>query len=409
VRRFLKFVRTTSALLRALGRRAVTRSCRLAFVGLELAPRRPIPLGIDLRHGRKVRPLLLLLAFIACAASPVRGMDPADIRAHMRRVFEWQVQHPWSEQHPLDHRWGNRGWVQGAFLTGVMEAYRATGDETYLDYARRRATENHWLLGGRWRHADDHIGGQTYVELHLLAPAASPLEVTREVVDRFVQLTEPGREVWSWCDALYMSPPLLTKLARVTGDPTYLGVLDRWYWDIHDALYDEEERLFYRDSRFLAPADGRKIFWSRGNGWVLAGLARLLDDLPPEHATRTRYEALFRVMAERVVQLQPNDGLWRADLLRPMEAHGESSGSAFFAYALAWGIRQELLPEAAYRPAVEHAWHALVGCVDEDGKLGWVQPIGYAPDAYDATTAQEYGAGAFLAAGAHLLPLASSP
>ncbi len=360
-----------------------------------------------------LRPVFTLLGFACvpfsmtmttdCAAASEAEAEPVPVT--LRRVFDWQVANLWSKQHPLDHRWGPRGWVQGAFLTGVMEAYRATGDAAYLDYARTRAEANGWQPGARLEHADDYVAGQTYLELHALEPGAAPITALQAQVDRLMAEPHTGRELWWWCDALYMAPPTWAKLAAVTGDARYLETMDAWFWDVHAALFDPAEALFYRDKRFLNPEDGRKVFWSRGNGWVLAGLARLLDVLPADHATRERYEELFKQMAARIVALQPADGLWRANLLHPEAPHGEASGSAFFCYALAWGINRGLLPAAEYRPAVDRTWAALLDCIAADGRVGWVQPIGFAPDEYDATTTQEYGAGAVLAAGGQILQL----
>lgn len=357
-----------------------------------------------------VRAAVLLLALTGAGIAAEPQPTPT-VTTAMRRVFDWQVAHPRSSQYPLEDRHGNRGWVQGAFLTGVMEAYRATSDQAYLDYAAATAAANDWKLGSRPRHADDHIVGQTYIELHELSPTEGQLDSTRSVLDSLLAHPVAGRELWSWCDALYMSPPTFAKLARITGEKRYLVAMDRMYWDACEAFYDPAEKLFYRDKRFVNPKSGPKVFWSRGNGWVLAGLARLLDVIPADFPSRPRYVELFRAMAARLTALQPADGLWRANLLQPEGRHGEVSGSAFFCYALAWGINQGILPADEYRPAVERTWNALLPCIDSDGRLGWVQPIGFAPDAYDATTSQEYGAGAFLAAGSQVmkLPPLSSP
>ena len=58
-------------------------------------------------------------------------------------------------------------------------------------------------------------------------------------------------------------------------------------------LYDEQEGLWFRDENYLPDrartADGKKVFWSRGNGWVFAGLARTLEILPEEHAYYREY------------------------------------------------------------------------------------------------------------------------
>ncbi|MEI9956953.1 MAG: glycoside hydrolase family 88 protein [Ferruginibacter sp.] len=84
----------------------------------------------------------------------------------------------------------------------------------------------------------------------------------------------------------------------------------------------------------------KKIFWGRGNGWVLAGLANLLKEMPADYAGRNFYVNLFKEIAGRILTLQQADGLWRTSLLDP-EAYdgGEGSGSAFYCYALAWGCK----------------------------------------------------------------------
>ena len=82
-----------------------------------------------------------------------------------------------------------------------------------------------------------------------------------------------------------------------------------------------------------------------------------------------------------------------------------AAGAAMRFYGLAWGVNHGVLSGERYRTAIDRAWRALGACVDADGKLGWVQPIGFAPDAYDASTTQEYGAGAFLAAGSQVMQL----
>jgi len=333
------------------------------------------------------------------------SLQAEDTKAVMRRVFDWQLAHPTSALKPIESNHGNRGWVHGTLLTGVMEAYRGTNDAAYLDYARRASEANSWKLGPRPDHADDYIVGQTYLELNALAPDPKQIEATKAGLDALVAKPITGRELWWWCDALYMCPPALAKLASATGDKKYLEALDRWYWDAYLYLYDPADCLFYRDKRYIFPTEGQKVFWSRGNGWVIAGLSRLIDALPKDYPLWTKYIALYQALAAKLVAVQPADGLWRANLLDATGAHGEASGSAFFCYAFAWGINEGLLPADKYRPAVDKTWAALLTCVDAEGRLGWVQPIGFAPDHYDATTYQEYGAGAFLAAGSQVMKL----
>ena len=173
-------------------------------------------------------------------------------------------------------------------------------------------------------------------------------------------------------------------------------------------LYDPAEHLFYRDSTFFARREpnGRKVFWGRGNGWVMAGLARVLEFLPAGHPDRPRFERQFRDMAGAVLACQQPDGLWRSSLLDPADyTLLETSGSGFYCFALAWGVNHGLLPEETYRPAVLRAWAGLTGCVAPDGRLTHVQPIGANPKAFDGNTTEVYGVGAFLLAGSEVYRL----
>jgi rhamnogalacturonyl hydrolase YesR len=242
----------------------------------------------------------------------------------------------------------------------------------------------------------------------MLKRDAARLEQTRAVIDAMVATPRPGREDWWWCDALFMAPPVLTRLHAVTGDRKYLDFLDAMWWDTTDFLFDPSEGLYYRDKNFIGKpnANGRKVFWSRGNGWVMGGTVRVLQHLPKSHPTRARYVQLLKTMAAAVARVQGEDGRWRPSLLDPSEAPvPETSGTAFFCYALAWGVNQGHLDRKTYLPVVRRAWQGLVSSVREDGKLGWVQQIGLAPARVTADDNQEYGSGALLLAGSEMLKL----
>jgi hypothetical protein len=57
-------------------------------------------------------------------------------------------------------------------------------------------------------------------------------------------------------------------------------------------------------------------------------------------------------------------------------------------------------------PAVRRGWEGLVWAQQSDGRLGWVQQIGYDPRSVTADDSMEYGTGAFLLAGSEMLHLA---
>jgi unsaturated rhamnogalacturonyl hydrolase len=212
-----------------------------------------------------------------------------------------------------------------------------------------------------------------------------------------------------------MQPPALAKLAKTLKDPSYLVFSDTLFRQCYRLLYNNEEHLFARDASYLVDAagngkkesNGKKIFWSRGNGWVIAGLVRLLQEMPKNYAGRDFYISLYKEMAARLLLLQQTDGLWRTSLLDPEAyAGGEGSGSGFHCYALAWGINQKILDKQTYLPAVKKAWEGLNSLVSAEGRVGWVQPIGGDPRRnFNADSWEAYGSGAFLLAGSEVIKL----
>jgi unsaturated rhamnogalacturonyl hydrolase len=325
---------------------------------------------------------------------------PAILKA-MKKVADWQLQHS-------EGRY-NTGWTFAALYDGLLAASTTTGDSRYRDRVREIARENHWDLGPRFAHADDEAIGLTYLALYAGDGKPDELAPTRDGMDKLLARTDdPQKNLWWWCDALYMAPPVLAELSRTTHDRRYLDFMDHEWWITSGALFDPAEHLYYRDDRFLTmhEANGKKVFWSRGNGWVLAGLAMVLERMPADYPDRAKYESQFKEIAARVASLQQADGLWRASLLDPDSyPNPEISGSAFFAYAMAWGINHGLLDRKTYLPVVKRSWTGMLTHAYADGRLGSIQPIGGEPGKFKPSSSYVYGVGAFLLAGSELTHL----
>jgi rhamnogalacturonyl hydrolase YesR len=331
----------------------------------------------------------------------------------MERVADWQLANP--SRHPVTD------WTQGAGDAGFMALAGISGNTKYRNAMLAVGDRTQWQPGARYYHADDYCVGQTYAELYLLYREPRMIAGLRERFDgilekpstvtsmEFNQPANRATELWSWCDSLFMGPPAWMRLYRATGDARYMDFAVRNWWLTTDYLYDKDEHLFFRDSSYFSKreANGRKVFWSRGNGWVMAGLVRVLQCLPSNHPDRVRFERLFSEMAEKVTSCQQGDGLWRVSLLDPASFPlQETSGSGFFAYALAWGINEGLLDRGQYSGAVSKAWAGLERSVAADGRLTHVQPIGADPKNFPQDSTEVYGVGAFLLAGSEVYKMA---
>ena len=350
---------------------------------------------------------------MAAADSPNRRLTPVDVLSVMERVADWQLTHP--SAHPATD------WTQGAGDAGMMALASISGDQKYRDTLLAMGEANGWKPGSHMYLADDLAVGQTYADLYFLyrdpkmiAPLRTRLEAILSAPPEvqsldFHQPYDQVSQLWSWCDSLFMAPPVWMRLFAATGDERYLDFAVKNWWRTTDYLYDPGEHLYFRDSTYFdrREANGKKIFWSRGNGWVMAGLVRMLQLLPASHPSRARFQQLFQEMAEAILKDQQPDGLWRSSLLDPDSYPlKETSGSGFYAYALAWGVNQGLLEGAKFKPAIRKAWTALTGCVDAEGKLTHVQPIGSDPKTFADDSTEVYGVGAFLLAGSELYRMA---
>jgi rhamnogalacturonyl hydrolase YesR len=327
-----------------------------------------------------------------------------------RQVADWQLR-SWATEgwpHP------KYDWTNGAAYAGLLAFARDSKDPSYFDFLRNIGRELSWTTGPRRGHADDYCVAQTFGQLSMIFHEPSWILPFRRQADSILSwphteslefINGVGDREWAWCDALFMGPPAFAYLSSATKDLKYLDSACAWWWKTTDYLYDREEHLYYRDSHFFDQREknGKKVFWSRGNGWVMGGLVRMLENMPKTYPAKPRFETLYRDMAAKIIQLQQPDGTWHASLLNP-EAYPvkETSGTGFYCYALAWGINHKLLKKAEYLPSVLKAWAALSACVHPDGKLGNVQHIGAKPESVTADDTESYGVGAFLLAGSEL-------
>ncbi len=314
-------------------------------------------------------------------------------------------------------------WDNAAYFTGNMEAYKLTGKASYYDYSDKWCRHNEWkgaksndkknwkyqtygegndfVLFGDWQ-----ICFQTYIDMYNLVPADYKVARAKEVMAYECQMED--NKFWWWADALYMVMPVMTKMYNLTGDVMYLDKLHENFLWSDSLMWDSEAQLYYRDGKYIWPkvktsCDGGKSFWARGDGWVLAGLAKVLADMPKDYKGRDIFVKRFQQLAEGVARCQRPDGYWSRSMLCEGDAPGpETSGTAFFCYGLEWGVNHGYLSKEKFGPVIEKAWGYLrVTALQADGSIGYVQPIGEKPDPTKTVNEKSqapFGTGAWLLA-----------
>lgn len=355
----------------------------------------------------------MLLLSGACLAQ--KSFTQAD-RAIVERAVTWQIDHFDDTLHP------RAGWVNAAFYRGLVEWGQATDDARSLDFLHRIGRSLDWGMLPRTYDADDLCIGQTYLRLYGREPREEMIARVVARVDTLMRFPmtaplvmtnykgelKPYRDRWGWCDALFMAPPVFAQLAQLTHNQAYLDWCFAEFQVTADSLYDRAAGLWSRDGRFIhdREANGQKVFWARGNGWVYAGLATMLEFVPESHPSYAYYLQMYREMTGAVLATQDAAGAWHSGLLDPASfPQPENSAAGFFVYGLTWGLNHGILTAPEVRRAALRGWDALKSHVDGAGMLGYVQPIGHAPIDVDASSTAPYGVGAFLLAATQMREL----
>jgi unsaturated rhamnogalacturonyl hydrolase len=349
----------------------------------------------------KIKTTVLLIFFLAASfvvfsqekinTSFKTDLNKTDIKTVLKEVADWQVKAPLTHD-PAD-------WTNGALYAGMAEWAGISGNDYYFEWLKGISEKNRWSYMvrknplGRY-HADDYCVGQTYIELYRKYKDKNMIRPMRVYLDQILKDPAKGdlkfvntdtywsTQRWSWCDALFMGPTVWAKMANVTGKRKYLDFMYNEYKATTDYLYDKEEHLYFRDSNYFTrkEANGAKVFWGRGNGWVFAGLPIIIRELPAKYANKDFFISLFKEMAAKLLSVQSADGFWHASLLDPASYPSpEMSATAFFVYGLAWGVNNGYLDKQTYLPSIVKGWKSMVTSVWPDGKVGFIQPIGADP------------------------------
>ncbi len=362
----------------------------------------------------KMRKLLMTACAFLAMTLQAREWTTDEVRDIIKKVNTY-----WQSNNLAEVR---AFWDNAAYHTGNMEVYKLLKDQQMLDYSIRWARHNQWKGAteadpSKWKYkkygegqdyvlfGDWQICFQTYIDLYQLQPQKKKVARAKEVMG--YEADSKAHDYWWWADALYMVMPVMTKMYKLTGDTKYLDKLYENLCYSDSIMLDGETGLYFRDGKYVYPkhktASGKKDFWARGDGWVLAGLAKVLQDLPNTYTHQPFFVEKYVTLANAVKRLQQPEGHWTRSMMDPDQAPGyETSGTAFFCYGLLWGVNNGYLPKKEFVPAIEKAWYYLSTiALQTDGKVGYVQPIGERAipgQMVGADSQANFGVGAFLLA-----------
>jgi rhamnogalacturonyl hydrolase YesR len=309
-------------------------------------------------------------------------------------------------------------WTRAVYYEGLMALHEIYPKEAFYNYAYAWSEFHKWGFNGGnvTRNADNYCAAQTYIDLYNLEPDAKKLKNTKANMNML--LNSPQLDDWSWIDAIQMGMPVFAKLGVLEKDNRYFEKMYEMYMYSRNnhgdhGLYNPKDGLWWRDADFDPPykePNGEDCYWSRGNGWVIAALAKVLAIIPANAPHRELYVKDLKAMSEALVKVQRPDGFWNVSLHDANNYGGkETSGTALFVYGMAYGINNGILKKETYLPIIQKAWNAMTTeSLHENGFLGYLQSTGKEPKegqplSYDKIPDfEDYGLGCFLLAGSEV-------
>ena len=357
---------------------------------------------------------IVLIASSACTMKPIERDYPTtnyyksgNIKAVIKRVNDYFQENLHTN---------TNSWDDAVYHAGNIRAYQVTGIDDFYQYSYSYALDQGFLVndGLDTINGDFYCVSQLYIDLyHLLGEDYILFDSIRNA-----DFNSQGKTTFSWVDLLYMGLPVFASLSVIEEDNKYIDDAFRAYMKAREALWDEEDDLWYRDKRFVFGTDnadsitdnGKKVFWSRGNGWAFAALAKSLEILDNEQFAQD-----FKLMAKAIQNVQRDDGTWNANLGDPKHFSGiESSGTSLFLYGYAVGVRLGLLDFDEYFPTIKKAYDGLLKhAISKEGRLLYVQAGSDSPQRFLHYENEEkrkeftsqFGVGCFLMAASELMLL----
>ena len=167
-----------------------------------------------------------------------------------------------------------------------------------------------------------------------------------------------------WIDSVMMFSVFTSIYARENRDEEMLAFAARQPKQYASMMWNETDHLwahsYWVKCRKAFPQ--RRLYWGRGNGWVICGFPMILDRIGLEHPEAEEIIAIYRQTSEALLKCQNPDGTFNTLLQYP--SYRELSATALISAGWLHGIQKGYLDERFREPAMR-AFRACVDAMEE--------------------------------------------
>lgn len=306
----------------------------------------------------------LLLHVGACRSEPTPLRSPASLGCDLAAEAP-QVARTWMADHPPTQLAWN--WGEGVLMYGLWQWQAASGDRAAARYVHRYL-RHHQQAPPPIQWSDHTTPARAAAQIVLSgddsprpvldrvvsyiehAPRTPHRKLIRHLGDRIPRWLVPGRLPDVWIDSAFHLLPTLAQAGRLRQQAHLVDEAVRQLEGFASVLQDPQTDLFThafhdREQGTPIPSFAERAFWARGNGWMLATLVEMLDEIPETHPARPRLRERLLRLTSALSRAQSEGGLFHTVLL-DSRSYEETAGSALIAYGLARGRRTGHLPDS---------------------------------------------------------------
>ena len=270
-------------------------------------------------------------------------------------------------------------WMWGEALLGYAldELDRANGEEKYTDFLKKYC--EYWAkVDPAVDQSDTAAPGLITYAVYKRTGSAECKRLTDKVLDYIRNeprlyldcLNHLGSSKKAniypksvWIDSVMMFSVFTSLYAKENGDKDLIEFAARQPEQYASMMLDESVGLWSHSYWVKRKKPfPRKVFWGRGNGWVVAGFPMIIDNIGKDHPKAQRIIDLYVKTSEALLRLMNEDGSFNTLLTH--RSYRELSATALISAGWLRGIRGGYLDGKFLEPAIK-AFCAVVDAMQE--------------------------------------------
>ncbi|NCA66982.1 MAG: hypothetical protein EOM87_02845 [Clostridia bacterium] len=172
-----------------------------------------------------------------------------------------------------------------------------------------------------------------------------------------------------WVDSLMMFSVFTARYGAENGLGNMIDYAARQPASYAKYLMDKDDKLWYHSYwvKQHTHYPRRKLYWGRGNGWVIASFPMIYESIGKDHPLAKEIAEIYQSTSAALLNYQRSDGAFETVFNKVGKTYRELSATALIAGGWLHGIRLGILDKSYLKPALKAYNLCIDSIICEDG------------------------------------------